>query len=31
MSTFGWVFMLLYWGGLTFLLVFCLRRTLAKD
>jgi hypothetical protein len=28
MTIFGWIFMLLYWAGLTSLLIFCLTKTL---
>jgi hypothetical protein len=30
MTTFGLIFMLLYWAGLTGLLIFCLTKTLKK-
>lgn len=31
MSTFGWIFMVVYWTGLTGLLIFCLVKTLTNS
>mgnify|MGYP001259511458 CR=1 FL=1 len=28
MNTFGWIFMIIYWAGLTGLLIFCLAKTM---
>ena len=30
MNTFGWIFMIVYWAGLTGLLIFCLTKTLTS-
>jgi len=31
MTISGWIFMLLYWGGLTTLLVYCLKKKLSDS